>query len=118
MRTLLGGLSLVLCLRAVAATLDTSFSPGEGANNQAQRIVVQGDGRILVIGSFNYFGGKPAYGIVRLYGDGSPDEAFRSTFSLEGSFRDITCTPEGSFVLVGGFSYTNRFYRLVVEPAD
>lgn len=53
-------------------TIDASFNPVSGANNEyVRRIVVQPDGKILVAGAFTQFNGQNKPYLVRLDADGS-----------------------------------------------
>ena len=79
MRTWANGISalLLICgaagLFGQAGALDPTFDPGTGANGPIYKVVVQSDGRIIVIGGFTEFDSTPRNRIVRLNADGSVD---------------------------------------------
>lgn len=60
-------------------SLDLSFHPGDGPNGDITAVALQTDGKILIGGQFNSYGGVPCGGIARLNQDGSLDTAFHST---------------------------------------
>ncbi|MEO7976677.1 T9SS type A sorting domain-containing protein [Flavobacterium sp.] len=47
-------------------TLDTTFDPGTGANNEIRAILIQPDGKILIAGNFTAYNGKTVGRITRL----------------------------------------------------
>lgn len=58
-------------------TLDTTFTPGSGADpNDIAAIVVLPDQKILVAGKFTSFNGKAVSGLVRLNAGGTVDSSF------------------------------------------
>lgn len=63
---------------AGTGTLDTLNYPDSLTNYAVNAIAFQGDGKILLGGSFRMYNGIPAYGIVRLMNDGTYDPTFNS----------------------------------------
>ena len=58
-------------------TYDTSFnSGGSGANEKIESLVVQPDGKIVMVGYFNQYNGTPIGNVARLNPDGSLDSSF------------------------------------------
>src|SRR5690606_13492315 len=53
-------------------SLDTSFDPGPGADQQVLALAVQPDGRVLLGGDFTTCGGGARRHLVRLLNDPSP----------------------------------------------
>ncbi len=97
-------------------SLDTSFQSGLASRNlpflNEARLVVQPDGRILVLGSTFAAGVGDWPGIVRLNADGSPDDSFDpgtgATFAfpydparLQVGVRAAAVQPDGR-ILIGG----------------
>jgi uncharacterized delta-60 repeat protein len=89
---------------------DYSFSIGPGPSNPGgpdgvTSVVVQPDGKILVGGFFDTWGGRVVGGIVRLNRDGSRDAGFDAGWGTDGgSVQSIVLQPDGK-ILVGGFIY-------------
>lgn len=64
------GRSLIRIARLKADdTVDETFDPGAGADDQVRVIAVQPDGKILVGGNFSQFAGGTFNGLVRLQGE-------------------------------------------------
>jgi uncharacterized delta-60 repeat protein len=57
-------------------TLDPSFDPGAGFDREVQKVLVQPDGKILVVGFFHSYNGITRHRIVRINNDGTPDLTF------------------------------------------
>src|SRR5438105_1554689 len=66
----------VLHAAAQTSLLDPSFDPGTGSHGIINAIACQGDGRVLVAGSFTAFNESPRGRIARLNLDGSVDSSF------------------------------------------
>ena len=96
-------------------SVDTSFAAGTGFNSYVNALYLQGDGKIVVGGSFNTYNGVTNKQIIRLNNDGTKD----STFSTAAGFGDaafpsadnLTVTPNGK-IIVGGYfdTYQNTNY--------
>jgi uncharacterized delta-60 repeat protein len=94
-------------------TLDTAFAANTGSGISGgyatpQKIAVQSDGKILVVGYYTSFNGTAVGGVARLNADGTLDTAFATnTGSGSGSifygFNDVELQPDGKIVLVGDF---------------
>ncbi|HEV2804872.1 MAG TPA: hypothetical protein VGW57_08095 [Chthoniobacterales bacterium] len=89
-------------------SIDPTFTPATVGNPDTipvvQQIVLQPNGRILVLGLFSTFGGDDARdGIVRLMPDGTVDSSF-----LPVTVNNVFCAavqPDGK-ILIGGFFST------------
>lgn len=88
-------------------SLDTSFDPGIGANDQIADIVVQPDGRIILVGRFTELDAQPANRIVRLNADGSQDASFDTGLGANGEIICVALQPDGRIVIGGSFTEFN-----------
>lgn len=101
-------------------TLDESFNPASGFNQEVTAIDIQEDGKILVGGLFTTFdyiwGGSqtPARGLARLNSNGSLDTSFDSGNGFAGStgigqrrIHKILVQPDGKILVSGHFSIYN-----------
>src|SRR5690554_1434460 len=70
-------------------SLDTSFDPGTGFNNEVHTIILQSDGKILVGGRFTSYNGIDVGRIVRLNPDGSMDDTFVQGTGFDGTVEVI-----------------------------
>lgn len=97
-------------------SLDLSFDPGFGANDNVTAIALQPDGKILVGGQFTYFNGVWCNHLVRLNTDGSVDESFDTGMGFDGTVYALLVQPDGK-VLVGGdfFHFDNQIARGLVR---
>ncbi len=85
-------------------TVDSTFDGGSGFPAGAPtKGVVQPDGKILLIGSFNMYNGADRQGIVRVNSDGSNDTSFVPISSSAGSitYFDIALNSDGRIYIVG-----------------
>ena len=110
-------------LLAQPGSLDVSFDPGEGADWNANTLVIQSGSQILVGGGFEEFNGIERKGIARLNWVGSLDAGFLA--SLEhidaepAEVRSIAIQPGDGKILVGGwFEIANGVRRQSRRHAD
>ncbi len=103
-------------------TLDTTFDPGSGAGTSnaflaaliaVKAIGVQGDGKIVIGGTFDQFNGVTHSGLARLNSDGSLDSSFASVVTEnevqdnQVTVRAVVIQPNGKIVFGGGFETVN-----------
>ncbi len=89
-------------------SLDTSFDPGTGPNNEVHSLAIQADGKILIGGTFTAVNGQARVGIARLNVSGSLDTSFTGpSFYTAFSTADITsiALQPDNLPLIGGFFY-------------
>lgn len=92
---------------------DPTFNPaGAGFANGSsvaavRTVVVLGDGRLLVGGSFTTYDGTPAPGIVRLSADGAYDGSFALGSGADGEVRAIAVQSDGRVLAAGAFNHFN-----------
>lgn len=101
---------------------DTSFVIGTGFNGQVNKIKLQSNGKIIVVGAFTDYNGTTCNRIVRLNTDGSIDNTFVSGFGFDNSVNDFTIDSDGYIYLIGAFTayngfITNRIVKLTSNGA-
>lgn len=103
-------------------SVDTTFNPGAGAqwiNTQEtpsfhaliDNIETQGDGKLVVTGTFEKFNTTTAPGIARLNGDGSVDSTFSTPAARNKADPTVAILKrqfDGSFLLSGPYLSNNR----------
>lgn len=96
-------------------TLDTSFNIGTGFNDFVREIVIQPDGKIIVIGAFTSYNGVPANRIIRLNSNGSIDSTFNIGTGANNSVSEIALQQDGKILIAGSFSAYNGVskYRIL-----
>lgn len=90
-------------------SFDTTFSVGTGFNSNVNDMLIQDDGKILVVGNFTQFNGNSHSGAVRLNTDGSLDASF-----VPDPVSSVLCIakqPDGKLLLGGWFDQVNGFSR-------
>lgn len=117
--TLLKALGLGLVLLASKATaqpgsLDPSFDPLGGFNDQVMDMVVQPDGKIVCVGQFSSYRGVASSCIARLNPDGSLDATFnvgtgfiQTNMGFGLGVSAVRLLPTGKLLCAGGFSHFN-----------
>ncbi len=100
---------------AQAGAVDSSFNPVVSKQGQAFALAVQPDGKIVIGGFFNSYGGISRNGIVRVNADGSLDPSFNPGSGLDLGGFDIVSKlgiqPNGKIIVVGGFTQFNGVSR-------
>jgi uncharacterized delta-60 repeat protein len=95
----------------IDGTLDTTFNLfGAGADDFAQAIAVQPDGKILIGGFFNAYNGDAAASdrIARLNTDGTLDTTFNmGGTGANGAMYAVAAQPDGKIIIGGSFSTYN-----------
>jgi len=92
-------------------SLDPSFDPGAGlalgtATPLAQALLLQPDGKLLVVGAFTQLGGAPRAGIARLAADGRLEAGFAPQLAGPTNFT-VYCLelqPDGKLLIGGDFA--------------
>jgi len=90
-------------------SLDSSFTPGAGANGTVWSVLVQADGKVVIGGDFTTYNSVARKYIARLNTDGSLDTTFNSSNLLSGPVYALA--ENGSVIVVGGkFNVTGQRY--------
>jgi uncharacterized delta-60 repeat protein len=92
-------------------SLDTTFNPGTGANNEILTLVLQSDGKIIVGGDFSTFNGVIRTRIARLNTDGSLDTTFNPGTGANNDVVSIVIQNDGKIIIAGRFVSFNGFSR-------
>lgn len=88
-------------------SLDTSFDPGEGFNDDVAALAIQGDGKIFAGGRFSRYHGSTANRIVRLKADGALDATFATGTGFNSDVSALAVAPAGRIIVGGMFSAYN-----------
>jgi len=85
-------------------TRDTSFNVGTGFNAEAVRVMVQPDGKIIVVGGFTTYSGSSSSGIVRLNPNGTRDTSFNiGNGSNSNPIYSLAIQSDGKYLVGGNF---------------
>ncbi len=90
----------------VDGTLDLTFNPTQGFNNDVNCIALQSDGKIIVGGKFTSYEGLNAGRYVRLNADGTRDASFYEPVNgdLNNDVEVVVVLPSNEILLGGSFS--------------
>lgn len=91
--------------------LDPSFDPGTGVVGSIQDLLVQGDGKVVLAGSFTQYNGVAAQCVVRTLPDGQLDPTFSFSTNQIASVQRLARQPDGKLIVYGGFSEVNGVPR-------
>jgi uncharacterized delta-60 repeat protein len=91
-------------------SLDTSFNPGNGANNTVHVIALQPDNKILIGGAFSSYNNAGINNIARINADGSRDVSFNRITGTLKTIINISLLPDGKILI--GEDFLTRIYRL------
>ena len=97
-------------------SVDTSFDPGPGADDDINTVAIQPDGRIVIAGYFTSFRGISRNGIARLNSDGSLDTSFDPGTGVEmltvhPQVHALALKADGKIVIGGYFKTVNGASR-------
>ena len=95
-------------------SLDTGFDPGTGANGTVYSIAVQGDGKVLIAGSFTQYNGTGRNYIARLNADGSLDTGFNPGTGASGVVWGVVVQGDGKILIGGSFTQYNGTGRNLI----
>jgi len=86
---------------------DNTFNIGTGFNNAVRDLIIQPDGKIIVVGDFSDYNGTPAGHIVRLNSDGTVDGGFTTGIGFNGTPYTLILQSDLKMVIVGWFGNYN-----------
>lgn len=90
-------------------SLDASFNPGTGTTYstagviaEVHKVIVQPDGKIIVVGQFTHYNGISRNNIARLNTDGSLDTSFDPGTGANSSVVSVVLQPDGKIIIASG----------------
>jgi uncharacterized delta-60 repeat protein len=96
-------------------SVDNTFNVGTGLNGNVDDIILQNDGKIIILGGFTSVDGNSHNRIVRLNDDGSIDNTFNSGTGFNGQTYS-GLIDEGQILVVGAFfEYDGQTNRQIVK---
>jgi len=88
-------------------SLDQTFSSELPVDSWVYDITLQSDGRILIVGDFETYGGVGRNNITRLHSDGTLDPSFNPGSGADLAVGNILVQPDGRLLIAGGFTSYN-----------
>jgi uncharacterized delta-60 repeat protein/prepilin-type N-terminal cleavage/methylation domain-containing protein len=88
-------------------SLDPSFDPGTGPNNNVSTLQLQTDGKIFLTGAFTAYNGTTRPGFAKLNSDGSLDTSFDPGTGPNALLQPIVTQSDGKIIIFGAFTSFN-----------
>lgn len=100
-----------------SGSLDVTFNPGLGANDNVLAVAHDADSKFIIGGLFTEFNGTSKKRIARLNNDGSLDNTFNSGTGVDGGLVDnISKLPNGQTIISGNFiDYNNAIVPKIAK---
>jgi uncharacterized delta-60 repeat protein len=95
-------------------SLDSTFDIGTGFNQSVRRIVIQSDGKIIILGDFSTYKGLTQNRIIRLNTDGSLDSTFVTGTGFDSLTYDMVLLSNGKILVGGAFATYNGSTRTYI----
>jgi uncharacterized delta-60 repeat protein len=92
-------------------SLDTSFNPGTGVNDDILALAVQPDGKIVIAGNFTLYNGVSRPRVARLNTDGSLDTSFAPGTGAHSRVQAVALQSDGKIIIGGFFDTYNGVTR-------
>ena len=92
--------------------VDPTFAIGSGPDGVVNALALQGDGTVLIAGSFTDFNGTPRRGLARLTASGSLDTSFNPGSGTDGEITFVAWLTNGQVMIQGDFTSFNGTPRL------
>ena len=96
-------------------SVDTSFDPGTGANNDVRDLALQADGKVLLGGFFTSINGIPRNYVARLNTDGSVDASFDTGIGANRPVYTLALQADGKVLMGGLFDSFNGIPRRIAR---
>ena len=85
-------------------TVDISFNPGAGADNEVNDIAIQEDGKIVIAGGFAKVNVITISNLARFNTDGSLDTEFNTGSGPDNFLKAVVIQPDGKVLIRGVFN--------------
>lgn len=95
-------------------SVDLTFVPGAGANNNVQTIALQGDGSFVIGGDFTAVNNTAAVHVARLTDAGAVDATFATGAGANATVRSAAIQADGNILLGGDFSQVNNVVEIAL----
>lgn len=92
-------------------TLDTTFTPGGGADNRVYTLALQSNGKVVIGGLFQNFNGIGRNRIARLNANGTLDTGFNPGTGADNEVDAVAVQEDGSLLVGGLFQNFNGVAR-------
>jgi uncharacterized delta-60 repeat protein len=92
-------------------SLDTTFNPGTGVNDQINWVALQPDGKAVIGGNLTPYNGTARNGIARINSNGTLDTTFNPGTGVNFAVDSVNVLTNGQILIGGGFTTYNGVTR-------
>ena len=92
-------------------SIDSTFNIGTGANQRINDVIIQPDGKIIIVGEFTQYNGTLRRYIARLNSNGSLDTSYDVGTGAFNIIWDAELLPDNKLLIVGKFQSYNGIAR-------
>jgi len=96
-----------ICRVNTNGSIDATFNVGTGVNQLISKVLLQPDGKIIIVGNFTSYNGTAKNRIVRLNSDGSIDGTFTVGTGANNQIYSAALQPDGKIIIGGTFTSYN-----------
>ena len=96
-------------------SIDNSFNPGSGFNQNVKDIIIQPDGKLIVLGDFTSYNGVTVNRVVRLTANGSLDPTFNCYVFVNNETISLTSLQSDGKILVSYYSYNGNYSSKIIR---
>ncbi|MDP7281434.1 MAG: Calx-beta domain-containing protein, partial [Candidatus Poribacteria bacterium] len=86
-------------------SVDGTFNPGGGADNPVHDVVLQQDGKLIIVGDFASYNGYNRSRVARLNNDGTLDKGFDVGTGADLLVNSVVVQPDGKILIGGDFAH-------------
>ncbi|HET6226968.1 MAG TPA: T9SS type A sorting domain-containing protein [Bacteroidia bacterium] len=105
-KIVIGG-GLTLARMNEDGTVDASFVSGIGRYSTVNKVLLQGESKVYIAGTFTEYDSVSRNGIARLNDNGSLDNSFNPGTGANQTVQDIALQSDGKVIVVGEFTSFN-----------
>jgi uncharacterized delta-60 repeat protein len=98
----------------IDSSVDSTFNPGAGTDNQIFALLEQPDGKVLIVGNFSKYRGIDRLGIARVHTNGVLDASFNPGTGANGTVWAVALQQDGKILIGGDFTTFNNIPRVRV----
>lgn len=95
-------------------SIDATFAPGVGANNNVQTLALQANGSVVIGGDFTTVNNAAAVHVARLTAAGAVDTTFVTGAGANATVRSLAVQANGNILLGGDFSQVNNVVEIAL----
>ena len=96
-----------ICRVNTDGSIDPTFNVGTGANANVTKLLLQTDGKVIMVGNFTNYKGTARNRILRINTDGTIDGTFNIGTGANSQIYSAAIQPDGKIIIAGTFTSYN-----------